>query len=204
MDNKFDIEEISVNFFEGIFSALSFCNKALSELNLIENIIHTDEESAILSNYTFDFYKLSIRYCFNNEYCKIFTRGNVDIPSNLSSIINVNNYLYKKLGSGFESTFTNNNNLLSTILESSFYKNQVWLKEQNEVSCMSNQLNYKDVQIGFQHLSTVAQVITDCVSLFDLEYNISIPNINTSTIDFVMDHSVFRKFYFENHLKSLD
>ncbi|MDB5012954.1 MAG: hypothetical protein JWQ25_1156 [Daejeonella sp.] len=200
MASNFDNVEISDNFLESVISTLSFCNKALSELNLMENIIHTEEESEVLNNYTFDFYKLSIRYCFNNEYCKILSQSNADF----SSIFNLNNYLFGELGDSFQHTYKNNIDLLSSVFESNFYKNQVFLKEKNEVSYMINQLNYQDVQIGFQHLSTVSQVINAFASIFDLNYNITIPNINTTTIDFVMDHSVFKKFYIENHLKSFD
>ena len=199
-----DREQISPAFFEPLFNALSFCNKALSELNLMENIIHTDEETEILNNYTFDFYKLSVRYCFNNEYCKIFSSQNANQPGNLSSLLQINNHLFQRLGSAFESTFNNNANLLFSIIETDFYKNQMLLKQVNEVVSMINQLNYKDVQTAFQHLIVAAEVIANFTSFFDLEHHISIPNINTSTIDFVMDHSVFKKFYVDNHLKAFD
>ena len=199
-----DREQISPAFFEPLFNALSFCNKALSELNLMENIIHTDEETEILNNYTFDFYKLSVRYCFNNEYCKIFSSQNANQPGNLSSLLQINNHLFQRLGSAFESTFNNNANLLFSIIETDFYKDQMLLKQVNEVGSMINQLNYKDVQTAFQHLIVGAKVLSNCTSLFDLDLTISIPNINTSTIDFVMDHSVFKKFYMDNHLKAFD
>lgn len=204
MEKKFSLENVSATFFEPMSSSLSFCNKALSELNLIENVIHTDGENDILNNHTFAFYKLSVKYCFNNEYCKIFANKIHDESANSASIIHINNYLHQKLGNEFESAFIINIQLLSSIAESSFFKNQLLLNQKNEVGCTINQLNYKEVQTGFQHLNTAAKVIKNCMSHFDLDYNLAIPNINTSTINFVMDHSVFKKFYLDNHLRALD
>lgn len=205
METKFDKGDILPTFFEDISSSLSFCNKALSELNLMENIIHTEEEREILTNYTFDFYKLSVKYCFNNEYCKIFANLNASNESaTLSSLVSINNYIYKQLGGGFESDFTNNTKLISSIIESSFCKNQLLLKHKNNVDSMINNLTYTDVQIGFQHLNAAAKMIKNYAGMFGLDYNINIPNINTSTIDFVMDHSVFKQFYLDSHLRTFD
>ena len=65
-------------------------------------------------------------------------------------------------------------------------------------------LSYEEVQKGFEHLLIVKQILINCTSLFKVDFDIRIPNSDTRTIDFIMDYSVFRKFYYENYMKFLD
>lgn len=188
--------------FDLVCNSLELCNKTLSELNFINNIIYSEDEKDLPDNFTFEFYKNTLQYCFRNEYYKLLEDGGDSAQT--SSIIALNNFMYKKQGISYNSVSVENETIFKTILESDFNK---WHAENQKKAKYgsSDVIPYQIIQNGFTNLISINQILLSLSQLLNFGYNpIIIPNADTRTVDFIMDYSMFRKFYYTNYMKSLD
>lgn len=187
--------------FDLVCNSLELCNKTLSELNFINNIIYSEEANDLPNNFTLDFYKNTLHYCFNSEYQKLFEDNNSLLES--SSIIGLNKFLHTEKGESYNSISVENENIFQPILESEFNK---WQTEHQKTKMgFSVVMPYQIIQNGFTNLVAINQVLLRVSNLLNLDYNpINIPNADTRTVNFIMDYSNFRKFYYTNYMKSLE
>src|SRR5699024_8659887 len=85
-------------------------NRSLTELNLVTQERYNKEELNIVNSSTFNFYKVTLQYCFVMEYCKLLeNKKKAKGKANVSSLHRLNELLYKELGDGFNDKYEENN-----------------------------------------------------------------------------------------------
>lgn len=187
------------------FMTANLCNNALSELYFLDPAQYKPKASYLLSSFTIRFYRASLQYVFNAEFCKLFEAEDGRKNQNVSSLIKLNNYHKKMLGNKFKKTFEQNEVALDEITGSDFYLLQRELRDtkfshsdigdKNDFSIIA--LTKKEMDTGFCYMHTALDVINRCHQFFDQEYHFSIPNMVTTTQNFVTQYTDYQDYYFK-------
>ena len=97
-------------------------NSSISELQIISDEIYSKEEINIVNSHTFDFYRVTLQYCFVMEYTKLLEHGNKGNEQNISSLTRLNELINEEQTTDFQLTFSENTNSIKEIKDSDFYE----------------------------------------------------------------------------------
>lgn len=188
-----------------VFLTANLANNALSEIfYLLAERYDNKKVEYILGSMTFRFFRASLYYMFNAEYCKLFEREDGKRGNNVSSLIKLNNYHQRLIGKKFNDLHYKNEELLNQILESDFNKIQRSLRDtkfSHSDICQLNDFSISppsedEFNAGFQHMKWALEVINNCHTMFETEYFFSIPE-NTTTQTFISQQTEYQSFYFD-------
>src|SRR5699024_11383529 len=143
------------------------CSRSLSELQLISYENYSKNELKIVNSPTFNFYKITLQYCFIMEYCKLLeTKEKAKNRKNnhISSIQYLNELFYKELGNTFKPSYKDNNRKIE-LLQISFFQEEIRvLRDKKFAHSDADLINapYKfkgftedEIREGFKHLAII-------------------------------------------------
>jgi len=191
--------------------AVYLYNHSLNELHLISDVEYTPSQLKIVNSHTFDFYRITLHYCFVMEYNKLLEIGRRDSQQNISSLIQLNDAVRENLGAPFQRSHAINHSSLASIRDSDFFTKMRDLRDKKFGHSDSHDINKpfsfrgfktEDFKNGVNHLRIIKQVIDTCTSPFDLSLDIDIPNREDRTHNFIQFHAKYQDYYFNNYLEA--
>lgn len=184
-------------------------NTSLSELQIISDEIYTSDEIKIVNSHTFDFYRVTLQYCFIMEYCKLLEKGNKRNEQNISSLNTLNEILLEDSTKNFHVLHNENISLLESIKSSDFYNKIRNLRDKKFGHADNDKINKpfklegfctNDFQSAFEHLQMIKVIFNNFASVYDREYALEIPSREDRTRNFIKFHAEYQTYFMKNHL----
>ncbi len=198
--------------FEQVYWSINLYNSSLTELLIISNYVYNDSELQIINSHTFDFYRVTLQYCFIMEYNKLLEKGNNDKNQHISSLRKLNEAIYSSVGKSYEANYLENEVKLSNLKSTYFHEKIKKLRDKKFAHADNHDINipYKimglnseELNEGFLHLQTIKEILDSSTTVYDFEYSILIPNNDNRTENFIRYHAEYKDHYYQN-FKSLN
>lgn len=198
--------------FEHVYWSITLYYSSLTELLIISNYVYNDSELQIINSHTFDFYRVTLQYCFIMEYNKLLEKGNNDKYQHISSLRKLNEAIYSSVGKSYEANYLENEVKLSNLKSTYFHEKIKKLRDKKFAHADNHDINipYKimglnseELNEGFLHLQTIKEILDSCTTVYDFEYSILIPSNDNRTENFIRYHAEYKDHYYKN-FKSLD
>lgn len=191
--------------YQYVYSSANLCNKSLTEIFYLSRTM-SQEEVALINGPPFQFYRVSLQYCFNSEYNKLLeNRRKISSQTNhISSIYYLNNSVLKIEGEKFNEVYQKNQSILQLVEHSTFRKKQLALRDKkfshSDFHEINNPFRIEGLatdEIGevFEHLKIIYTVLNNCASFFDREYDCKVSYNDDRTSNFIKCVSVYKKYY---------
>jgi hypothetical protein len=193
--------------FEHINWSVYLYNSSLSELQIISDYVYNSSELQIVNSSTFNFYRVTLQYCFIMEYNKLLEKGSKDNKQNISSLQKLNETIFSLKGNSFKNRFLENEEKLLNLKKSDFYEKLKKLRDKKfahadhhdiNVPYKINGFNSDELKEGFLHLQVIKEILINCTTIFDFECRIQIPNDDDRTENFIRDQAEYADYYFSN------
>lgn len=193
-----------------IYWSFYLYNKSLTELYTVTFEKYNLSELKIINSSTFNFYKVTLQYCFIMEYCKLLEpKKKSKRQENITSLEQLNELLLTEYPKRFEKEYRKNNLLVQELQQSDFNFHIRALRDKKFAHSDLNNINQPyeikglkedEINEGFQHLRLIRNIIENFTSISHFEYEMEIPYRGSQTENFVKFHADYRDFYFENNL----
>lgn len=192
-----------------VYWSMTLANKALSELYIISDKQYNVEELKFLSGPPFDFYRVSLQYCFIMEYCNLLAKGRQAPKENIASFIRLNEAIIKKKGEAFRATYMLNEEILKRVHSSRFTDKVQKLRDKkfghSEKHLVNTPysvegFNSEDFSEAFLNLKLFRQILNNCTGVYEVQYDISIPDRDDRTENFIKFQTEYEENYFRNFL----
>ncbi|MBU3822177.1 hypothetical protein KO566_08910 [Flavobacteriaceae bacterium XHP0103] len=209
---KDDIDSKIQERFQHLYWSIYLYNLALSELQIISDLNFNQSELQIVNSHTFNFYRVTLQYCFAMEYNKILEIGRKDNNQNISSIYQLNEIIYSLNQSSFSEKYKENKEQIEFIKSSLFYNKMKKLRDKKFAHADNHEINIpfstkgfstEDIYQGFSQLSILKNVLNKLTFVYDFEYDLQIPNRDNRTENFIKFHAEYKDYYFENYKSAL-
>ena len=89
----------------------------------------------IVNSHTFNFYRVTLQYCFIMEYIKLLEVGSKNNKQHIASLTRLNEIINENNYNNFQKQFNENLQLLNEIKKSDFYKKIKPLRDKKNWSC---------------------------------------------------------------------
>jgi hypothetical protein len=184
-------------------------NTSLSELQIISDENYNYDEIKIINSHTFDFYRVTLMYCFIMEYCKLLEKGKKENEHNISSLNRLNEILLEHSTKDFQTLYNENVSLLENIKKSDFYNKIRNLRNKKFGHADNDKINKpfkvdgfdsNDFEDAFRHLQMIKIVFNNFGSVYDREYDLEIPSRDTRTKSFIKSHADYQTYFIKNYL----
>src|SRR5699024_1393037 len=172
---------------------------------------YNKDELKIINSSTFDFYKVTLQYCFIMEYCKLLEdKKKAKGSANASSLHRLNELFRKELGENFDEAYKNNNRNIRVLQVSFFHEKIRSLRDKKFAHSDANNINNpyeitrfleSEIEEGFKHLRVIRRVINSLTSPYDSQYISEIPYHDKRTRNFIGQQAKYKDYYFRNVLK---
>lgn len=186
------------------------CNRSLTELHLITHEYYNSEELKIVNSPTFNFYKVTLQYCFVMEYCKLLEgKSKAKGKANISSIERLNELFYEELEESFKDAYEENNLNIKFLQDAGYHEKIRALRNRKFAHSDADLINtpyefkgFTEIEIkkGFEHFEMIKNVINNLTSFYDFQYLLEIPHLEKRTRNFVKQHAKYKSCYFRNVL----
>jgi len=193
--------------FEHVYWSIYLYNSSLTELLIISDYVYNESESEIVNSHTFNFYRVTLQYCFIMEYNKLLEKGSNNKKQNISSLYKLNETIYSSLGKSFSEKFLENELKLSNLKSSDFYEKLKKLRDKKfahadyhdiNIPYRIDGFNSEELKEGFLHLQTIKDILNNCTTVYDFEYSIRIPDNDNRTENFIRYQAEYKDFYYKN------
>jgi hypothetical protein len=180
--------------FDHVYWSIYLYNSSLTELQIISDFEYNNEELQIVNSHTFNFYRVTLQYCFVMEYNKLLEIGRKGNEQNISSMFKLNESIQTLNGKSFDKLFSDNKIKLSTLKTTEFYSKMRALRDKKFAHADNNQINVPfkikgfktdDFEEGFKQLFIIKEILNNCTSLFEFTYDIQIPHRDSQTENFI-------------------
>lgn len=197
--------------FDHVYWSICLFNSTLTELQIISDYDYSENELSIANSHTFSLYKVTLQYCLIMEYIKLFeiaSKRNKEYHA--SSLFKLNEAILKHKES-FRLKFIENDEKLTKLKSTTFFKHIKDLRDKKFAHSDSHEKNSpfnikgfqtKDFEDAFFHLSVIKEVLVNCSSEFDFEYDLQIPNSDNRTENFIRYQAKYKDYYYKNYLKA--
>ncbi len=200
--------------FTYVYSSANLCNQALTEIYYLSCSVSTKEELDFVNGPPFAFYRVTLQYCYNSEYNKLFEKKlKINYPENhIASVYNLNTFL-KNTQKGFNEIYEQNLQLLIPLLNSPFYIKQRRLRDKKFSHSDMDEINDplkiegltdQEIMEGFKHVKLIYQIINNCARYFDFEFSTRVPHEDDRTKNFIKFQAVYKKYYYKNYFKAIN
>lgn len=186
-------------------------NRSLAELHMLTYESYNEEELKIVNSSTFNFYKVTLQYCFIMEYCKLLeNKKKARGSANISSIHRLNESFYGEFGESFGDTYKKNNQHIEQLQVSPYHQKIRSLRDKKFAHSDTNFKNTpyefkgfteSEIEEGFKHLRVIKSVINSLTFPYDFQYLLEIPYRDKRTRNFVKYHVDYKDYYYRNFLK---
>ncbi|RKS94743.1 hypothetical protein BC952_0367 [Flavobacterium limicola] len=196
--------------FDHVYCSICLFNSALTELQIISDHDYSEKELSIVNSHTFSLYKVTLQYCLIMEYTKLFERGRSNKEEHVSSLFRLNEAILKD-DESFRLKFIENEENLTRLKSTVFFEHIKVLRDKKFAHSDSHEKNSpfnikgfqtKDFEDAFFHLSIIKEVLINCSSEFDFEYDLQIPNSDNRTENFIRYQAKYKDYYFKDYLKA--
>lgn len=186
-------------------------NTSLSELQIISDEIYTIDEIKIVNSHTFNFYRVTLQYCFIMEHCKLLEKGNKKNEQNISSLNRLNEILLEDSTKDFQVLYNENVSLIENIKGSDFYNKIKNLRDKKFGHADNDEINkpFKfegfhtiDFENAFGHLQMIKVIFNNFVSVYGREYDLEIPSREDRTRNFIKFHSEYQTYFMKSYLSA--
>jgi len=190
--------------FNHVYWSIYLYNSSLNELQIISDLQYNQSELRIANSHTFNFYRITLQYCFIMEYNKLLEVSRKNNNEKISSLFQLNKFINSIIGKEFESTYYDNEKKLLDIKQTEFYKKVRALRDKkfahadnHELNIPFNILGFKseDFINGFAHLQTIKELLLNCTSFYDFEFALDIPQRELRTKNFIQFQAKYHDFY---------
>jgi hypothetical protein len=205
--------EIAIkNRLDHVYWSFYMYNGALNEYSIISDREYNQSELKIVNSHTFDFYRITLQYCYLMEYNKLFEKGRNDLSQNISSLNQLNVVIHKFIGQEFSTKFSENESSLSLIRESNYYDRMRKLRDKKFAHADKHDMNRAfnitgltsdEIGMGFEHLEIASVILNKCTSVFNFEYDTFNPKLEDRTFNFVKFHAEYQDYYFKNYFDAI-
>jgi len=195
-----------------IYWSIYLYNTSLSELQTISDESYSREELKIINSHTFNFYRVTLQYCFIMEYCKLLENGSKKNEQNVSSLNRLNEILKEGSSNNFQKLYNENLHLIDEMKTSSFYKKIKTLRDKKFGHADNNEINKpftieglrtKDIACGFEHLRMIKVIFNNFGSVYGREYDVAIPSRERRTRNFVSFHAKYQHYFMNNSTRAV-
>ena len=186
-------------------------NTSISELKIISDEFYSADEIKIVNSHTFDFYRVTLQYCFIMEYCKLLEKGNRSNGQNISSLNRLNEIFLDDSTKTFQELFNVNIDLIESIKGSAFYKKIRSLRDKKFGHADNDEINKafkfegfrtEDFESAFEHLRMIKIIFNNFGSVYGREYDLEIPSREDRTRNFIKFHAEYQSYYMKNYIKA--
>lgn len=193
--------------FSHIYWSTELYNRSLTELHMITDLDYNDSELEIVDSHPFDFYRVTLQYCFIMEYCKLLEEGNTGKKEHICSLNQLNEVIYRLYGRPFEAKYQDTKTKLFDIKATEVYKDFKTLRDKKFAHADKNKINVpfnikgldsSKINQGFVQLETIREILLNCSSIYDIEYDIQIPHRDNRTENFIRYQAKYKESYFKN------
>jgi hypothetical protein len=187
-------------------------NTSISELRIISDELYSPNEIKIVNSHTFDFYRVTLQYCFIMEYCKLLEKGNINNEQNISSLNRLNQIFLQDSTKDFQMLFNQNDQLIESIKCSPFYKKIRSLRDKKFGHTDNNEINKpfkfegfstEDFENALKHLRMIKVIFNNFGSVYGRGYDLEIPSREDRTRNFIKFHAEYQTYYMKNYLKAV-
>jgi hypothetical protein len=208
---KDELPKYLKNRFDHVYWSIFLYNSSLTELQIVSDFTYNGSELKIVNSHTFDFYRVTLQYCFIMEYNKLLERGRSDNEQNISSLYKLNQAVFSEQGKSYENKYLDNENSLTTIKDSDYFAKIRNLRDKKFAHADNHEMNtpfsvkgFKtdDFENGFSHLMIIKGILNNLTSMFDFEYDLQIPYRDNRTENFIRFHAEYQDYYFKNFMKA--
>ena len=188
--------------FDHVYWSFYLYNTSLTELLLLTQSAYSPKECNIIKGRPFNFYKVTLQYCFLMEYNKLLEKGGKQKEHNVSSLFHLNKYMLDFIGDKYDESYLQNKVDLETILNTDTYYKFRDLRDSKFAHSdfksspfQVKALNEDEIDEAFEHLNVIREVIKRCTKQFDFIYDLAIPSRDKRTFNFVSNQSKYKEYY---------
>jgi hypothetical protein len=194
---------------EHVYWSIYLYNSSLTELQIISDFTYNEAELKIVNSHPFDFYRVTLQYCFVMEYNKLLEKGRADNSQNISSLYKLDDCMVTTFGKAFQLSSSRNSVELSNLKASKFYGKMRDLRDKKFAHADNHEVNIpfkvkgfrtEDFHEGFKHLAVIKQILQSYTEVFGFEYDLPIPHRDNRTENFIRFHADYQEYYFKNYL----
>lgn len=209
---KLEIDENINNRFDHIYWSIYLYNTSLTELYFISEVPYNKSELQIVNSHPFDFYRITLQYCFIMEYNKLLEPGSKTSGQNISSLYQLNEAIYELKGKTFVESYKKNELKLAEIKFSNFCEQIKKLRDKKFAHADNHEVNIPfrvegfktaDFEDAFEHLQIIKAFLLNCTIIFDFEYDLAIPNRDDRTQNFIKYHAEYKDYYFKHYMEAM-
>ncbi|MCR8669342.1 hypothetical protein NO995_16760 [Aestuariibaculum sp. M13] len=192
--------------YQHVYWAFYLCNTSLTETKLLNSSDFNSKELELINSHPFQYFKVTLQYSYIMEYHKLLEKGRKNNLENISSLIWLNESLKDNLGKKFNDTHQKNITLIAELKSSVYFKKLHNLRnkkfahsEKNSVNEPFNikEFNEEDISNGIEHLNKIGEIIKNCTTPFEFEYDLEVPSSENRTLNFIKFQSKYKQFFFE-------
>lgn len=181
------------------------CNTSISEIYYL-SLNYDKDELEIINNHPFVYYRLSSKYMFITEYCKLLESGGRNSKENFASLF--------KLDIAVKHTLKNNhpfkqrdlNSLIQEIKNSPFSKEIRLLRDKNYAHSEKSDLypplkinlfTKDEIDQALVYLKLIIQIFNEITMVYDKTYDAQVPSSDNRTENFIKFQTKYKKNYFK-------
>jgi hypothetical protein len=193
--------------YQHVYWAFYLCNTSLTETKLLDLSDFNSKELEIVNGHTFKYFRVTLQYSYIMEYHKLLEKGRRNNLENISSLIWLNESLKDNLGTKFNDIYQKNITLIAELKSSAYFKKLHDLRNMKFAHSQKNSvnepfkikgLNEEDISNGIEHLNKMGEIIRNCTSPYEFEYDLESPSKDNRTQNFIKFQSKYKQFYSEN------
>jgi ribosomal protein S17E len=197
------------NRLEQIYWSIYLYNTSLSELQILNEDIYTEDEIKIVNSHTLKFYGVTLQYCFIMEYCKLLEIGKKNNYEHISSLNRLNEILLNDYTKDFKDSYEVNLSLIENIKSSNFYLKIKNLRDKKFGHADKDEINTpfcikgfrkEDFENGFNHLKMIGEIFTSFDKIIGRNHSLEIPSEENRTRNFIKFHAKYQTHYMKNYL----
>jgi hypothetical protein len=184
-------------------------NTSISELHVISDEVYSKNEIKIVNSHTFNFYRVTLQYCFIMEYNKLLEKGNRGNDQNISSLNRLNDILLEVNPITFMTHYKENSDLIQNIKDSDFYLKIRTLRDKKFGHADNDEINKpfkfesfvsRDFDNAFRHLRMIKTIFNSFASIYNRQYDLEIPSREDRTRNFIKFHADYQTYYMKNYM----
>ena len=189
-------------------TSLHLCKESLSELLYITQSARSEYEISIVSGRPFNFYGITLQYCFIMEYTKLLEQKFGTDQNNVASLFRLVNSI-KNLGKEFEVGATENKHILSGLVKSLLFEKLKKLRNKKFGHAEIHEINDpmkirgltgREMEEMVRQMEIMLSVANNCFG--SIGYNKLLIVSDDRTKNFIKYHAVYKQYYHDNFPKA--